>query len=414
MNDPREDLSILPPVLEEVRTPTLLNPSRLADLLRCPLSVIHGLREEELLPPHPLAVLGGIIHDVMHTVRSMTSKSRKETEDLVAEVFEERIRAAEVRLGAEPSTRRLVPIRRAVGRTAWRQRRSRLHVWANALSESSMDRTDHQSMRSQRRERRDRKEEAPATVRVPIGSEKPIKLPDYRLSGRPDRIERDSDGVFHITDLKSGSITNEEGQPLRDYALQVELYGLMVGKIDPDAHVRLWLEGSERVEVPWNDAARVEIEELLDEILSGLPEGLSLSAESLAKEGSHCARCRIRHRCPRYLGVAPEWWKGRSTTAPVAPFDVWGTVIDARSQGERSYEVTLRDVAGRKVRVSGLHNGPWDERLRSGDHVWFFDLEPSETLPHHGAFTHPRNFHGERASRVWSDALRLQIFIARR
>lgn len=150
MNDPREDLSILPPVLEEVRTPTLLNPSRLADLLRCPLSVTHGLREEELLPPHPLAVLGGIIHDVMHTVRSMTPKSRKETEDLVAEVFEERIRAAEVRLGAEPSTRRLVPIRRAVGRTAWRQRRSRLHVWANALSESSVGRTDHRNTHSLR------------------------------------------------------------------------------------------------------------------------------------------------------------------------------------------------------------------------------------------------------------------------
>ncbi len=45
--------------------------------------------------------------------------------------------------------------------------------------------------------------------------------------------------------------------------------------------------------------------------------------------------------------------------------------------------------------------------------VWFFDLEPSETLPRHGAFTHPRNFHGERPSRAWSDALRLRVFIVR-
>ena len=204
--------------------------------------------------------------------------------------------------------------------------------------------------------------------------------------------------------LKTGSVRDKEGQPLRDYALQVKLYGLMIEIIDPDTRVRLWLEGSERVEVPWDSAARAETEELLDETLSGLPDDLSLPADSLAKEGPHCALCRIRHRCPRYLDVAPEWWKSMSTTAPVAPFDVWGTVLDVRSEGQQFYEVMLRDIADRKVRVSGLRSGRGIERLRSGDYVWFFDLEPSETLPHHGAFTHPRNFHGERSSRAWSNA----------
>jgi hypothetical protein len=50
--------------------------------------VIHGLREEELLPPHPLAVFGGVIHEVMHVVRSMLPGSRDETEYTVAEVPE--------------------------------------------------------------------------------------------------------------------------------------------------------------------------------------------------------------------------------------------------------------------------------------------------------------------------------------
>lgn len=411
MGVPGERPPVLPPVLDEVRPPALLSPSRFADLLKCPLSVIHGLREEELLPPHPLAVLGGVIHDVMHTVRSIAPESREEIEDTVAEIFEERLGAAEARLAAEPSTRRLVPIRRAVGRTVWRQRKTRLGAWAAALSDLSASRIGRQSTGPLPREMRDWREETSATVQVPIGSEKSMKLPDSRLSGRPDRIERDSDGVFHITDLKTGSVLDKDGLPLGDYALQVRLYGLMVERIDPDARVRLWLEGSERVEVPWDDAARTETEELLEKTLSDLPDDLSLPADSLAREGPQCGRCRVRHRCPRYHSVAPTWWRSTSTTAPVAPFDTWGTLLAVNTRDGQTHEVLLRDAAGRKVRISGLEAGI--AGLHDGDYGWFFDLEPSETLPQHGAFTHPRNFHGMRPSRAWSDALRLQIFVGR-
>ncbi len=229
------------------------------------------------------------------------------------------------------------------------------------------------------------------------------------MSGRPDRIERDSNGIFHITDLKTGSVQDEQGQPLRDYALQVRLYGLMVERINPDARVRLWLEGSERIEVPWDDAIRTEVEELLVTTLLELPDDVPLPADSLAREGPHCGRCRIRHRCPRYRSVAPEWWRSTSANAPVAPFDIWGTLLEVGTEDERSYEALLRDAADRKVRVSGLDDGIGS--LRNGDYAWFFDLEPGETLPHHGAFTHPRNYHGERPSRAWSDALRLRVFI---
>jgi hypothetical protein len=65
------------------------------------------------------------------------------------------------------------------------------------------------------------------------------------------------------------------------------------------------------------------------------------------------------------------------------------------------------------VRVSGLEANLGIEGLRNGDYGWFFDVEPSETLPHHGAFTHPRNFHEVRPSRAWSDALRIQVFAER-
>lgn len=160
-------------------------------------------------------------------------------------------------------------------------------------------------------------------------------------------------------------------------------------------------------------AARAETEDLLDTTLSDLPEELSLPAESLARDGPQCGRCRIRHRCPRYRSVAPVWWKSTSTAAPVAPFDIWGTILKVATKDKRSYEALLRDAAGRKVRVSGLKARLGIGSLRNGDYAWLFDLEPSETLPHHGAFTHPRNFHGERPNRAWSHALRLRGFVER-
>ena len=187
----------------------------------------------------------------------------------------------------------------------------------------------------------------------------------------------------------------------------------MVERIDPDARVRLWLEGSERIEIPWDDAARSGTEELLDTTLSDLPDDLFLPADSLAREGPQCGRCRVRHRCPRYHSVAPTWWRSTSTTAPVAPFDTWGTLLAVNTGDGRTHEVLLSDAAGRKVRVSGLEAGAGVGGLYDGDHIWLFDLEPSEKLPQHGAFTHPRNFHGERPSRAWSDSLRLRVFVER-
>lgn len=401
---------VLPHALGEVRPPAYLSPSRFSDLLRCPLSVLHGLREEESLAPHPLAVLGRVMHDVMHEVRSAELDPGDEVEDAVDTIFEDRLGEVESHLASRPSTSRFVPLRRAVGRTAWRQRKARLRTWAATLSTlpGRSPRRNRKRFSSQRES--ERGDEISATTRIPIGSEQPMIVSDLRLSGRPDRIERDPEGIVHIADLKTGSVLDGGGHPREDYALQVRLYGLMVERIDPNARVRLWLEGSEHVEIPWNDAVRAEVEESLSTMLADLPPDRSFPADSLAREGSHCGRCRIRHRCPRYRRAAPEWWNETSTVAPVAPFDTWGTLLGASTKGGRSHEVLLRDAADRKVRVSGLDARARVEGLSSGDYVWFFDLEPTETLPHHGAFSHPRNFHEIRPTRAWSDALRLQVF----
>jgi hypothetical protein len=73
---------------------------------------------------------------------------------------------------------------------------------------------------------------------------------------------------------------------------------------------------------------------------------------------------------------------------------------------EEAAEVELRDAAGRRTRVTGIHT----EGVRPGDRVWFFDLQPTQRLSHHGLFVHPQNFHARRPDRVWRDAVRYSEF----
>ena len=400
----------LPAALERVSPPRYLSPSRFAALLRCPLSVVHGLQGAELLPPHPTAVLGTLVHAVMQAVRGREPVHEENPQDTVDETFEHLLREIESNLSSNPSTSRLVPLDRAVGRTRWLQRKARLRAWAASLLTSRRRRTGSHGGQTRHRTKPRRDHDVPSASKVPIGSEQPMKVPELRLSGRPDILDRDPDGTVHVTDLKTGPVSDEDGLPLGDYALQVRLYGLMVERIAPNSRVRLWLEGSDRVEVPWDQAIRNETEESLRAILDRLPHDRSLAADSLAREGPQCKWCRVRHRCPRYRRVAPVWWTEVSTSEPIAPFDTWGTLLGVEARNERSYEATVRDAAGRLVRISGLEASLGIGNLHDGDGVWFFELESSERLPHHGAYVHPRNFHGARPGRGWSDALRLQVF----
>ena len=404
-----QPVPILPPVLREVRSPESLSPSAFMDLLRCPLSVVNGLQEDDLLPPDPLAILGELVHAVQHELRGRSPGSGDEIRGMVDVTFDARRAELEAELADNPSTKRFVPLDQAIDRTKWLERMTLLRKWV-ATSSGPPGSEVHRG-RKRTGATTQQGFVRGATTSVPIGSERALKVPTLRLSGRPDLIERDPGGVLHVIDFKTGRVSDGSGRPFEGYALQVRLYALMIERIDPSATVRLWLVGSERVEVPWGDAARTETETLLEATLRDLPQGISIPAEPLASEGTHCSSCRMRHRCPRYRRVAPSWWRAMSTAGPVAPFDIWGILLEAKPGGACSYTLVLLDAAGRKVRVYGLEAGSGAGDLQNGDSVWLFDLEPSENLPHHGAFAHPRNFHQRSPGPSWPSALRLSVFV---
>lgn len=411
-DDVGNEIAELPASVSSVRVPSCFSPSNFADLLRCPLSVLHGLDNNELLPPHPHALLGTLIHEVMDKVRRSMPSSAEVAAEMATTVFDELLKLEEQRLYEDIATRELVPLRRAVGRTAWRNRLAYLKNWAAAVATARGPGDRSFRIQGYRHSRATSNARKARTGAIRVGSEIPLVVPELRLSGRPDHLERDQDGTIDVTDLKTGQVLDREGRPNESYALQIRLYALMIEQVEPRAKVRLWLEGAQRIEVPWDDTVRAAVNETLEEVLALLPEGKSLEAETTASTGPHCWRCRIRHRCSLYLREAPSWWMRTSVVGSVAPFDVWGHVLDGDLIEGRVAGLEIRDMAGRRVRVRGLESRLADIP-HSGADIWFFNLEPGENIPMHGVYTHPRNYHGTAPSRAWPDALRLNIYTGR-
>jgi RecB family exonuclease len=407
-SDVGTEIPELPPPVATVRVPSCFSPSNFAALLQCPLSVLHGLSERELLPPHPHAILGTLLHKAMGIVRSSSPDSAEAAIETATSVFADLLITEDHRLTTDPGTRELVPLERAVGRTAWRNRMAYLKSWAAAVVATRGDRGLHSPEYGLTRSVSNTTEDKTGSVR--LGSEKSLLVPELRLSGRPDYLERDSDGTIHVTDLKTGAVLNRDGRPYDGYALQVRLYALMIERAEPLTKVRLWLEGALRVEIPWDDSIRTAVIEVLEETMTLLPEGRSVAAETIANPGPQCWKCRVRHRCPLYLREAPNWWLRTSVSRPVAPFDLWGEILETESSGGQITRMEIRDAAGRRALVRGLQSRI-DRDFHSGSKVWFFNLEPSENLPAHGIYAHPRNYHGAAPSRAWPNALRLKIFI---
>lgn len=361
---------VLPDLLTTVRVPERFSPSGFHALERCPLSQLHGLGEAERLPPNPAALLGTVLHE---TVVRLAWAGPND----VTEVFGEVLHRAEESARTLWPQAGLVPLRRAVGRTVWRKGQARLLAWASgaARSVSPSRRAPPRGLPDDR------------VPRIPTGRERRLDVPELRLAGRPDLIERIGTEV-HVTDLKSG-VTARGGRPSLPISRQMWLYATMLETLEPGVRVRLWLHGADRVEVPWGEPERADTRARLDDLLVRFPSGRPVKAAAAAVPGAHCGPCPVRHRCPGYRNRAPTWWGQTSSDGPVAPYDVWGEVTGRPSPTDPTDDRTaLRDEVGRTFLISGAAR--WS--FLPGERAWFFGLRPDETTPMHGKWVHPRNF----------------------
>jgi hypothetical protein len=205
-------------------------------------------------------------------------------------------------------------------------------------------------------------------------------------------VTKTTDGAIEVVDFKSGTIVDDGEEPLQRYATQVWLYALAIEKVLGTPPVRLYLEGGERVPVPWNIDVRESCTQLLTDVLDEFQQGDALSASEVGRPGPWCRLCRLRPCCPAYLDAVPKWWPNNGGAPRPLPLDVWGTVRDIRASAG-GVTVEIEDCAGRSVRIEGLDERRGVDELDAGDAIYFFGLEATEPMIHHGSRLQPRNFH---------------------
>lgn len=373
-----------PQPLAEATIPTLFSASQLGAMERCALSVLHGLHEAERLTSSPEAVLGTVIH------LAMTRYVHRGGD--VRAIFDELLAAKSDALGRDPRTVRLLPLNEAIGWLEWRNRLAALVQWA----QHSRGHADSSYA--------DAGDSGASSYGI-AGVERDLEVPELRLRGRVDLIEW-VDGELHITDWKTGAITDHEGNVRPEYVRQLGMYALMAERRVPGTGLRLWLAGtSSRLEVPWSAAARAEAEATLRDLSARFPAGVRRPAADLAEPGEHCRWCAIRQRCARYLNESPATWREVSARA----LDIWGVVTEAARAADGTTTVLLRDAAGRTAQVVGLGTVE-HPTLAPGRRVWMFDLESSECGASYGHRAHPCNFHEHPSGPSGRWARRLRVF----
>ena len=234
------------------------------------------------------------------------------------------------------------------------------------------------------------REAEPDENSLQTGQEARIVSLRWRLHGRADQVVEAPGGPLEIVDFKSGRLYDDEGNLLPESTTQVRLYALAAQE-STDSPIRLFLEGSERLEVLWDQREREDTISFLQPVLSDLPQGIEASAPGLASPGRQCALCRIRPQCKRYVDAAPILWRDLDIAGHL-PLDTWGRIVSIRRNGEVQ-DVEIRDPNGDLMVVRGLDISRWGDLLQLDGRIHLFGLESTEDRRSHGSVNRPRNFH---------------------
>lgn len=402
---------VIPRPIDVVVVPKTFAVSSLVWLERCPLSVLGEPQREEpradaMLLPSPLALLGTAIHHARAEVLAGRWGGAHTSLDAFRTVFSNAVESLEEKLRSESPAATLVPLRQTVGRREWMKRVDSAECWASTVAVKSQRAEWHFGVR---RVVRADPAATPTEQSVRYGAEEMLHDTTLRLSGRPDWMEECGPNRALVSEFKSGRVVDGEGRLLEEHVLQVQAYALMLERAQPGIRVDPFVEGSDRTAVPWDDTHRNRLLDRLRKLDEKLPAGRHIAAEDLANPGAHCRFCRLRPMCSRYLRDVPSWWYDLPGSVRPLPLDVWGVVDKARSCA-RGTSIKLFDASGRRVLVDGLSRTLGMDEIEIGDYVWFFDLESSEDLDHHGAKVQPRNFHQVPPGPRWSTARRLRVF----
>ena len=392
-------MTLLPEPVARCRVPVTFSPSQLAFGERCLLRTVLGsARGLPTLTAHPAAALGRVFHKLLElAVRRAIPRQGTAGCDAERELHrlldEEDARLAATWPSDPPRLRDIFPP------LIWRRKRRVVLDLAEKYLAGAVPAAPVGAGGGMIRN---------AQNLPPEGSwsEVYLEAPSLRLRGRADLIER-TQGDVVIRDLKTGRVLTDDNEVLPHIERQMQLYGAMAYVVWPSARVSLVVDHGVEREVAFAREHEEGVLAWLQSILDRLPPDRNIEAEALATPGEACEGCQHRHVCPAYRRHAPGFW---GDAAPVRmPLDIWGNVIAVTVRSDGLADLTIRDAAGRTVKVFGLTAFRMAE-IRPADAVWFFGLRTRDKLGGPKSWRHPHNFFEVADDDSFSRAWTLEVF----
>lgn len=383
-------ISVLPTPFGSVTIPRFFAPTALAAARDCRLRLVLQSTPggSSALPPGPAAALGALSHRYSSLFATSVEPATL--------VFDRAHREIVAHLAEDQATVQYADLPRVLGATAWSRFRFAL-----------IDRTrDH--VRARRWARGTRPQRDTPTV---FGTERTLLNTALRLKGRADLIHRLPDGTIEIRDFKTGEIFDASGEIDAGIQIQLRCYGLLMLELFPGSKVRLLIDDGTEYEVPFALCDQRKLRRRLGKLYRELPQGARIPASKLASPGDACHHCPVRHRCTAYLEMAPKWWQATAKLPFPIPRDTWGGIVNSEVGIGGAFGVTLRDAAGRDIRVDRLDPARWPIQPAKGARLWAFNLESTISAGRaRSVGLHPSVFYECPADSTQQRAWALQLF----
>jgi RecB family exonuclease len=383
----------LPELLTRCRVPATFSPSQLAFGEHCLLRAVFGsTRDLPTLTAHPAAALGQVFHRLLEmAVRGEVLRSDTPGDD-AERALDVLLDEADCRLAASwpsdpPRLRQVLPP------LTWRRKRRVVLDLVEKYLSGAVPRGTVNTSSSTLNAKDLRRDGRWSEVQMDAVS--------LRLRGRADQIQRTGSHVV-IRDLKTGRVLTTDGEVLPQIERQLRLYGTMAHVVWPSAIVSLVVDDGVEREVSFQPEHEAETLGWLEGVLARLPPDADIESDSLANPGSACEGCAYRHVCSAYRREAPISWR---SDGPVRmPLDTWGQIVAIAVRSNQLADVTIRDAAGRTIKVFGLAAFRVAE-ARPGDTIWLFGLRTQDKRGGPTSWQHPRNFFeiaDETSTRAWT------------
>lgn len=369
----------LPPPLGKVRLPAFFAPSQLWYAQSCALRVVgtRAIPSQHQLAAGPRAARGLLLHRLIeHAIRG-------DPDETLEKMFEHELAELGRDLARVPSAANYTNLRVTLSSREWAVYERRAIERARKARQERISQGATTGVRFQ---------QTPLFAKSGRWAEVPIRDTALRIDGRIDELEVTPARIL-IRDYKSGRVLDRSGEIRPDYVFQLLIYGLAISALRPGIAVELRLNDGVDHIVLFNEERIADTTRRLAEISARLPPDLVVDASSLASPGAACQECSIRPSCSKYLAEAASRWRVGTTTDERLPNDIWGEVLQVADR-DASFDVTLRDAAGRQVkllRIDTRHHG--ETGFSPGQSIWAFTLSADRNVGRDGLVYHPWNFY---------------------